>query len=313
MRVDPYISLENLPKFQFLWKLKVDNESRHGNSLTTPVALGNLMTFRGFKSLIFVGGSSNNVYAIDYDFGTLFWRTHHNYTAGAREYAGSPTCPGGMTLPLTRATSFDAAGAAGVFRIRAAAAAGERRRRRTRKGRPAARRNRGAAAPRAAIVAAPIRRQRRPLAGRRLRVAPVPPAGRLRLRAAVSPQDGRGGRGPEFRVQRGCRWPAARDYSRHRRSRARAGPVSSGERDGDRPDLGQRVRLRRDVEHVRWRADGGLCDGLHGRDQTGDGMAVGRRSHCWPCAGHRRHGVRLDWRRQSQSTQIRSSRSTPRP
>jgi outer membrane protein assembly factor BamB len=106
MRVDPYISPENLEKFQFLWKLKLDNESRFGNSLTAPVALGNLMTFRGFKSLIFVGGSSNNVYAIDYDFGTLFWRTHHNYAAGPREYAGSPTCPGGMTVPLTRATTL---------------------------------------------------------------------------------------------------------------------------------------------------------------------------------------------------------------
>src|SRR5688500_9116837 len=104
MRVDPYISVDNMAKFQFIWKLKVDNESRHGNALTAPVALGNLMTFRGFKSLIFVGGSSNNVYGIDYDFGTMFWRTHHNYTAGAREYAGSPTCPGGMTVPLTRAT-----------------------------------------------------------------------------------------------------------------------------------------------------------------------------------------------------------------
>ncbi len=109
MRVDPYISIENLPKFQFLWKLKVDNESRYGNSLTSPVALGNLMTFRGFKSLIFVGGSSNNVYAIDYDFGTIFWRTHHNYAAGAREFAGSPACPGGMTLPLTRATNLNPA------------------------------------------------------------------------------------------------------------------------------------------------------------------------------------------------------------
>jgi outer membrane protein assembly factor BamB len=104
MRVDPYISVDTMGKFQFIWKLKVDNESRHGNALTAPVALGNLMTFRGFKSLIFVGGSSNNVYGIDYDFGTMFWRTHHNYTAGAREYAGSSTCPGGMTLPLTRAT-----------------------------------------------------------------------------------------------------------------------------------------------------------------------------------------------------------------
>ncbi len=109
VRVDPYISIENLPRFQFIWKLEVDNESRFGNSLTPPVALGNLMTFRGFKSLIFVGGSSNNVYAIDYDFGTMFWRTHHNYTAGAREYAGSSTCPGGMSLPLTRATNLNPA------------------------------------------------------------------------------------------------------------------------------------------------------------------------------------------------------------
>ena len=106
IRVDPFISPENMSKFQFLWKLKVDNESRHGNALTPPVTLGRLMTFRGFKSLIFVGGSSNNVYAIDYDFGTLFWRNHHSYAAGEREYAGSPTCPGGMTLPLTRATSL---------------------------------------------------------------------------------------------------------------------------------------------------------------------------------------------------------------
>ncbi len=104
VRADPYISIPNLTKFQFIWKLKVDNESRFGNSLTAPVALGNLMTFRGFKSLVFVGGSSNNVYAIDYDFGTIFWRTHHNYAAGAREFSGSPACPGGMTMPLTRAT-----------------------------------------------------------------------------------------------------------------------------------------------------------------------------------------------------------------
>ena len=108
MRVDPYVSVDSLAKFQLVWKLKVDNESRFGNALTAPVALGNLMTFRGFKSLVFVGGSSNNVYAIDYDFGTMFWRTHHNYTAGAREYAGSPTCPGGMTVPLTRATPLTA-------------------------------------------------------------------------------------------------------------------------------------------------------------------------------------------------------------
>jgi outer membrane protein assembly factor BamB len=103
---DPFISIDSLPKFQFLWKLKVDNDSRQSNALTAPVALGNLFSFRGFKSLVFVGGSSNNVYAIDYDFGTLFWKTHINYAAGTPEFAGSPRCPGGMTAGLTRATNL---------------------------------------------------------------------------------------------------------------------------------------------------------------------------------------------------------------
>ena len=220
MRVDPYISLDTLSKFQFLWKLKVDNESRHGSSLTTPVALGNLMTFRGFKSLIFVGGSSNNVYGIDYDFGTLFWRTHHNYTAGAREYAGSLTCPGGMTLPLTRATSLTPPAQLAFF--------GFARPPRPAKGdvgapgrgapqlaeiaaRIAARGNRGGGG--AIPLLPPLARGARPLA--RGTPPPVPP---------VSPQEARGGRGPEFRVQRGCRWPAAGNYSRHRRSGARSRP-----------------------------------------------------------------------------------------
>jgi len=193
VRVDPYVSIENLPKFRFLWKLKVDNESRFGNSLTAPVALGNLMTFRGFKSLVFVGGSSNNVYAIDYDFGTVFWRTHHNYTAGAREYAGSPACPGGMTLPLTRATSLNPATQLAFF--------GFARPPRPAKGdvgepgkgapqlaeiaaRQAARANRGGGdAPTAPIA---------PTAPNAPGRGTPPPA------RGAAPQGGRGGRGPNF-------------------------------------------------------------------------------------------------------------------
>ena len=192
MRVDPYISLDTLSKFQFLWKLKVDNESRHGNSLTTPVALGNLMTFRGFKSLIFVGGSSNNVYGIDYDFGTLFWRTHHNYTAGAREYAGSPTCPGGMTLPLTRATSLTPPAQLAFF--------GFARPPRPAKGDVGAP---GRGAPQLAEIAARIAARGNRGGGDTPAAAPargaaVPARGTPPPAPPVSPQEGRGGRGPNF-------------------------------------------------------------------------------------------------------------------
>ena len=234
MRADPYISIENLSKFQFLWKLKVDNESRHGNALTAPVALGNLMTFRGFKSLVFVGGSSNNVYAIDYDFGTMFWRTHHNYTAGAREYAGSPTCPGGMTLPLTRATSLTPPTQLAFF--------GFARPPRPAKGDVG---EPGKGAPQLAEIAARIAargnrgggddarlrgwrryggqrpRVRAGARARRLRPHAAPPAGGTRPRA-------------QFRVQRRGRRSSARAHSRHRRSRARARQVPARERDGER-------------------------------------------------------------------------------
>ncbi len=199
MRVDPYISVDNMAKFQFIWKLKVDNESRHGRALTAPVALGNLMTFRGFKSLILVGGSGNNVYGIDYDFGTMFWRTHHNYTAGAREYAGSATCPGGMTAPLTRATPLTPPTQLAFFGFArpprpANGDVGE-----PGKGAPqlaeiaarlAARGNRGGGG--GETAAAPVNR-----AGGAGRGAGAPARG-TPPPAPVAPQAARGGRGPNF-------------------------------------------------------------------------------------------------------------------
>jgi outer membrane protein assembly factor BamB len=106
IRVDPWISLDTMSSFKFLWKLKLDNEPRQMTALTAPVSMANLNSFRGFKSLVFVGGSANNVYAIDYDFGTLFWKTHINYSSGVAEYAGSPACPGGMTASVTRSTNL---------------------------------------------------------------------------------------------------------------------------------------------------------------------------------------------------------------
>ena len=193
VRADPYISADNLSKFQFLWKLKVDNESRHGNSLTAPVALGNLMTFRGFKSLIFVGGSSNNVYAIDYDFGSIFWRTHHNYAAGAREYAGSVTCPGGMTLPLTRATTLTPATQLAFF--------GFARPPRPAKGDVG---EPGKGAPQLAEIAARLAARGTRGGGDTPAPAAGPARGAAPARGApppargVAPESARGGRGPNF-------------------------------------------------------------------------------------------------------------------
>jgi outer membrane protein assembly factor BamB len=103
---DPWISLDSLPQLKLLWNVKLQNETRGPNALTGPVGLANLMTFRGFKSLVFVGGSGDNIYAIDYDYGTVYWWDHFNWETGQPPFIGSSTCPGGMTSGLSKVTSL---------------------------------------------------------------------------------------------------------------------------------------------------------------------------------------------------------------
>ena len=71
VRTDPKISLSALqaPGFQFLWKRKLDTER-----LTQPLLLPNIIAYKGFKALAFVGSASGQVYSIDYDLNRMFWQ-----------------------------------------------------------------------------------------------------------------------------------------------------------------------------------------------------------------------------------------------
>jgi outer membrane protein assembly factor BamB len=106
VKTDPRISRESLqkPGFQFLWKSKLENQPRQLESLTQPMLLSNIISYKGFKALAFVGGSSDNVYSIDYDLNKLFWKRHLNTLPPA---AGTLACPGAMTT-ITRATPLGA-------------------------------------------------------------------------------------------------------------------------------------------------------------------------------------------------------------
>jgi hypothetical protein len=92
--------------FQFLWKQKFENDTRQLNSLTQPILLDRLIGFRGFKSLAFVGGSADGVFAIDTDLGRPYWTTHLNYSAntGGQPPSSWP-CPGGLIATPTRRTA----------------------------------------------------------------------------------------------------------------------------------------------------------------------------------------------------------------
>jgi outer membrane protein assembly factor BamB len=61
---------DTVKNLRLLWKRKLQSPS---TSLTAPTMLGRVVTHRGTAELVFVAGSTA-VYAVDGDFGTLFWK-----------------------------------------------------------------------------------------------------------------------------------------------------------------------------------------------------------------------------------------------
>ena len=98
VRADAKISKESLqkPGFQLLWKAKLDNQPRQLYSLTQPLLLQNIISYKGFKALAFVGGSADNVYSIDYDLNKMFWKTA---PVERRRRGRHGACPAALTTP----------------------------------------------------------------------------------------------------------------------------------------------------------------------------------------------------------------------
>jgi outer membrane protein assembly factor BamB len=77
------IDAGNAGRIKLLWKQKLDED------LTAPVMLGPIVTHRGIKELVFAGGASDTIYAVDADLGRVFWKRHIAGVAGP--------CGGGLT------------------------------------------------------------------------------------------------------------------------------------------------------------------------------------------------------------------------
>jgi len=99
---DLRITKENVKDFQLVLKHKLETKSGE-RSLTPPVVIGNLISYKGFKELAFVQGSSGHIWALDADINRIFWQKQL-----ASKNAG---CPGGAmgTPTLTPPTNFAAA------------------------------------------------------------------------------------------------------------------------------------------------------------------------------------------------------------
>jgi outer membrane protein assembly factor BamB len=106
VRTDPRLTKDAVQKgeFKFLWKTKLNGETRQLNSLTQPILLDRLISHRGFKALAFVGTSSERIFAIDTDLNRIYWEHVINYSSIAPPANSSWECPGGLTAAFTRPT-----------------------------------------------------------------------------------------------------------------------------------------------------------------------------------------------------------------
>jgi outer membrane protein assembly factor BamB len=77
------ITKDTVKNLQLDWKLKLDNEPKELNALTTPVVINPVYTNRGSFEYVIVGGSSDNIFAIDADTGKLAWQKHFTNDAPA--------------------------------------------------------------------------------------------------------------------------------------------------------------------------------------------------------------------------------------
>src|SRR5579871_3532913 len=74
---DTKISRESVqkPDFQFLYKTSLDNAAIQLNSLTPATLMDRYIGYRGFRSLAFIAGSANKIFAVDTDLNRIEWRT----------------------------------------------------------------------------------------------------------------------------------------------------------------------------------------------------------------------------------------------
>jgi outer membrane protein assembly factor BamB len=112
VRTDQKISTAALakPGFAMLYKVKLDSAPRQTNGLTPALVMTGYIGYRGFRSLGFVSGASDKMFALDIDLGRIEWQKP---LPGAGAASSTATCPGGITSNVARLlpTAFPAAGA----------------------------------------------------------------------------------------------------------------------------------------------------------------------------------------------------------
>jgi outer membrane protein assembly factor BamB len=94
------LNVQNVSGLKLLWKFQVKNESRSLAALTAPVVAEGVITTAGVRSVVYVGGSSNNLNAFDAHTGEAIWsRTFESHVLPKDE--GMWLCPNNLNATPT--------------------------------------------------------------------------------------------------------------------------------------------------------------------------------------------------------------------
>lgn len=87
-KTERQLSKDTTGQFKLLWKLKLGSGTKGAASFSEPLLAPRLINAHGFKDLV-IWASTDTVYAVDYELGTIEWRKHFDPPASGGRCAAS--------------------------------------------------------------------------------------------------------------------------------------------------------------------------------------------------------------------------------
>jgi len=85
-REETKLTLQTAKDLELKWSIQLDNVPLALDALTAPVTASNVVTSSGIKTMVYVAGSSNHLFAVDAATGSLVWqRTFQSYVKAKAE------------------------------------------------------------------------------------------------------------------------------------------------------------------------------------------------------------------------------------
>src|ERR1700722_5287463 len=87
-RNESKFTVDNVKNIRLLWKLKTDNKTMGMQSFREPIVVAGVQIAGGVKTVAILGGSSDDIYAVDAQTGTLIWQRHLKWSSSTPQEPG---------------------------------------------------------------------------------------------------------------------------------------------------------------------------------------------------------------------------------